>query len=311
VTIRWRVADADGRTVGEIVARAGGDAAAIADGRVFVGRRRALGDTDTVTEGDVVVIAPREAASPPKITILAQDDDLVVADKPAGIPTIPDQRGASRSLLALVAAAIELPADFLHPSSRLDRDVSGVVVFAHTARGAEKLANARANAGYRRRYVALASKPPAPDRGLWNANIGRAADPKLRCVDGRDAVDARTRYAVVGLARGVALLAASPETGRTHQIRVHAAHAGASLLGDRAYGGARSTTLPNGRVLALDRIALHCARVEVLGRVFVSPVPAELTALWAALGGDAAAWDTATSCPLELRSSAPSSRSPP
>jgi RluA family pseudouridine synthase len=301
VTIRWRVARGDGESVGAIVARAGGDEAAIAEGRVFVGRRRAMRDADTVAEGDEVVVAPRELERASKVTILAQDDDIVVADKPAGIPTIPDQRGAAHSLIALVAAAIELPADFLHPSSRLDRDVSGVVVFAHTVRGTEKLANARANAGYRRRYVAIASKVPTPDAGLWNANIGRAADPKLRRVDGRDAVDARTRYAVVARAGDAALLAVSPETGRTHQIRVHASHAGAPLLGDRAYGGARSTTLPNGRVLALDRIALHCARVEVLGRVFVSPAPPDLTALWQALGGDAGAWDTAASCPLEHR----------
>jgi 23S rRNA pseudouridine1911/1915/1917 synthase len=301
VTIRWRVARGEGESVGAIVARAGGDDAAIAEGRVFIGRRRAVRDSDPVAEGDDVVVAPREAAGGAKVTILAQDEDIVVADKPAGIPTIPDQRGAAHSLLAQVAAAIELPADFLHPSSRLDRDVSGVVVFAHTVRGTEKLTNARANAGYRRRYVAISSKPPVPDAGLWNANIGRAADPKLRRVDGREAVDARTRYGVVGRAGEAALLAVSPETGRTHQIRVHASHAGAPLLGDRAYGGARSTTLPNGRVLPLDRIALHCARVEVLGRVFVSPVPSDLIALWQALGGEAAAWDTAASCSLDRR----------
>jgi 23S rRNA pseudouridine1911/1915/1917 synthase len=301
VTIRWRVARGDGENIGAVVARAGGDDAAIAEGRVFVGRRRAVRDTDTVNEGDVVVVGPRELERAPTITILAQDDDIVVADKPAGIPTIPDQRGAAHSLIALVARAMELPADFLHPSSRLDRDVSGVVVFAHTVKGTEKLANARANAGYRRGYVAIASKAPSPATGLWDENIGRAADPKLRRVDGRDAVDARTRYGVVACAGHTAMLAVSPETGRTHQIRVHAAHAGAPLLGDRAYGGARSTTLPNGRVVALERIALHCARVEVLGRVFVSPVPSDLTPIWRALGGDATAWDTAASCRLEPR----------
>ena len=60
-----------------------------------------------------------------------------------------------------------------------------------------------------------------------------------------------------------ALLAVEPQTGRTHQIRVHASHAGAPLLGDRDYGGAARVTLAGGRTVALARIALHAARVSV------------------------------------------------
>ena len=109
----------------------------------------------------------------------------------------------------------------------------------------------------------------------------------------------RTHYAVVALAPPYALLALSPVTGRTHQIRVHASHAGAPLLGDRAYGGPARATLPSGRVLAFDRIALHAARVTLDGTVIESPVPEKLRALWLALGGDGAAWEKACAWPLD------------
>src|SRR6185437_8095413 len=95
----------------------------------------------------------------------------------------------------------------------------------------------------------------------------------------------------------------APVTGRTHQLRVHAGHARAPLLGDRVYGGPTRLTLPSGRVLALDRIALHAARVtlpaDILDAPIDSPIPTALRDAWLALGGDDAAWDKAVACPLE------------
>jgi 23S rRNA pseudouridine955/2504/2580 synthase/23S rRNA pseudouridine1911/1915/1917 synthase len=101
----------------------------------------------------------------------------------------------------------------------------------------------------------------------------------------------------------VTLLALAPFTGRTHQLRVHASHAGAPLLGDRVYGGPVRLTRPNGSVLPLSRIALHAARVVVpdaRGEPFEvrAPIPDALESWWLSLGGEASAWDTAVSCPV-------------
>ena len=294
------------RTVAEVLVRAGADDRAVEDGRVFVGRRRVRRGDEPVRDGDVIEIAPPR--EPPEAArVIWREDDVVAVDKPAGMPTIADHEGAAHALVAATARALGLDPGRLHPTSRLDRDVSGVVVFALTTAAAERLTRARAAGAYERRYVAIASSapaPPAPERGTWDAPIGRAHDPRLRKAHGRDPAAAATRYRVCALAPGgAALLAASPVTGRTHQIRVHASHAGAPLLGDRDYGGPSRVTLSTGRVLEPRRVALHAARVVIPAAsgarlVAAAPVPAELEALWSALGGEAAAWELATSCVL-------------
>jgi RluA family pseudouridine synthase len=290
------------RTVAAVLARAGVDGRAVADGRVFVGRRRVRRDDEPVKEDDVVeVAAPRDAS--PEVQVILREDDVVAVDKPAGMPTIADQDGAAHALVAATARALDVDSTRLHPTSRLDRGVSGVVVFALTRAAAERLARARAAGAYERRYVAIAARAPVPETGTWDAPVGRARDPRLRAANGRDPVAAATRYGVCASAGDAAMLAVAPVTGRTHQIRVHASHAGAPLVGDRDYGGPARVTLPSGRVLELRRVALHAARVVVPGPggapvVARAPVPTELLELWSALGGEAAAWELATSCVL-------------
>jgi RluA family pseudouridine synthase len=276
----------------------------VRDGRVFVGTRRVRREEEPVQAGDVVHVSPPREGRVEQVRVLAQTADLVAVDKPAGIPTIPDHAGAAHALVALVARALGIDSARLHPTSRLDRDVSGVVFFALTKAAAERLKRAREEGAYERRYLAIAARAPSPERGTWDAPIGRARDPRLRAVGGRDAVASSTHYAVCArVAGGAALLAVAPRTGRTHQIRVHAAHAGAPLIGDRAYGGPTRLTVASGRVLEPRRIALHCARVVVPAAdgaplVAAAPVPPELAEVWSALGGDATAWEVCASCAL-------------
>jgi 23S rRNA-/tRNA-specific pseudouridylate synthase len=98
------------------------------------------------------------------------------------------------------------------------------------------------------------------------------------------------------------LLALEPVTGRTHQLRIHAAHAGMSILGDRTYGGDTRVTFPSGRVVRLGRIALHAGRVVVPRRAGGSidlraEVPTLLRELWTALGGEDSTWVAALEGP--------------
>ncbi len=302
--MRWIVRPGDGLTVGDVLQRACADANAVDDGRVFVGRRRVRRADEPLRPDDVVEIAaPRETPVAPRILVRA--GDLVAVDKPAGMPTIGDHLGSAHALVAATARALGIDEGRLHPTSRLDRDVSGVVVFSLTGAASERLMQARAEGLYERRYVAIAARAPEPARGVWDVPIGRAGDPRRRVVNGRDAVPCITRYAVCAVTTGgAALLAAAPETGRTHQIRVHASAAGAPLLGDRVYGGPLRVTLAGGRVLGVGRVALHAARVVVPDErgerlVIESPVPGPLANLWLALGGVPEAWEASASCAID------------
>lgn len=298
--MRWITREGDGATVGDVLARASADPRALEDGRVFVGRKRARARTEPLQPGDVVEIAP-PVASTIEPVVLARSGDLVAVDKPAGVPTIGDHTGASHALISIVARTLGVAEERIHPTSRLDREVSGVVVFALTRDAIRRLVGARASGTYERRYVALAARAPEPPRGTWRQPIGRARDPRLRTIGGREAVDSQTRYATRALGSGGhAMLSVVPLTGRTHQIRVHASHAGAPLLGDRSYGGSARITLQGGRVIGLGRIALHAARIVVPDAngapwSVQSPIPGDLRDLWAALGGADSAWELCAS----------------
>jgi 23S rRNA pseudouridine1911/1915/1917 synthase len=314
-TKRWVVREGDGQTVAEIVKRAGEQEHAVEEGRVFVGRRRVKSGQETVKAGDEVTIgaAKANASSAPGVaewSVIWEKDELLACFKPAGMPTVPDHAGASHALVARAAASVGLRASDLFVTSRLDREVSGVVVFATSLDAEARLKHAREQGRYARRYVAIASgslgvQTTSPGAfNVWDAPIGRGKDPRHRAALGPDAKAATTHWTAVSRAGGFALLAVEPQTGRTHQIRVHASHAGAPLLGDRDYGGPTRATLPGGRVVALARIALHAARVTVPDArgeplVAAAPVPAELLRAWTDLGGASEAWDMAASCVLE------------
>ncbi len=316
----WVVRPGDGTTAGEIVAKAKDFPSSFEEGRVFVGKRRALRASDPVRPGDIVRIgAPRALAATAgkeELAILFHGDGLLACNKPAGLPTVPDHAGASHSLVALAAQSIGKRLEELRITSRLDRGVSGVVLFALDDAAEARLKRARAEGAYRRRYVAIActtqqfvgeGAPEAGAHGVWTRDIARAAEPRLRAASDDQGKKAETHWNAIALAPSLlrsessalvpVLLAVDPITGRTHQIRVHAADGGAPLLGDRDYGGPSRLVLPNGRVLEMPRIALHAARVVVPGPHgpldLRAPIPSDLESAWTLLGGTRDAWERA------------------
>ena len=281
----WVVRPNDGATLLAVLERAGEDASAIEEGRIFVGKKRASRD-QPVKVGDAVRIGPRSARA--RIEILFEREGVIACIKPAGLPTVPDHAGAAHSLVALVET--QTGRKNLRVTSRLDREVSGVVIFAIDEAAEARLREARGEGTYARRYLAIAAgRGEVGASGTWDAPIGRAKNPLLREVDGPDAKPSTTKWRVTAVTPDAILLAVDPETGRTHQIRVHSAHAGWPLLGDRDYGPGKLVR-SNGAVLAPSRIALHAARVSVAGLTAEAPIPEELRSLWAQLGGDPGAF---------------------
>lgn len=247
----------------------------------------------------------RPSARPTEpLRILAQEDGILAIEKPAGIPTTsPDGRYSLVERVRLLVPRAEV----CHPSSRLDRDVTGVVVFATTSRAIQALLEARRRGTYRRLYVALVSPPLAEDEALWTWPI--AIDPRRKThrvalepnARGERAQDAETRAETCARTTHAALLRLFPRTGRTHQLRVHCARAGSPILGDIDYQGAPRVVLGDGTVVTARRPLLHCARVSLPGRYGAPPIaceaplPDDVRAAWRALGGDEPALDRVTS----------------
>jgi len=215
--------------------------------------------------------------------LLFEDADLVAVDKPPGVaaqPTLTTDRG---TLPELVSALVGSEVTLVH---RLDRETSGVTVFARTREVAAALAAAFRDGEPEKTYLALCARPPSPPRGRIDLALGK--DPGragLRRVDPAGEA-AATVYQTVRSSGRAALVEARPETGRTHQIRVHLAHLGAPLLGDARYGGPRRV----GEV-AVPRVMLHARRLALRHPVTGAPLsveapePADFLAVAAALLG--------------------------
>lgn len=194
----------------------------------------------------------------PELEVVYEDADVLVVDKPAYLLVHPVTPGPTDTLADRVVrycAARGVPAR-AHPVSRLDRDTSGLVLFARSPEVHRRLAGQLAARTLRRGYLALVDGEVADEEGVVDAPIGRdPAEPPLRAVR-PDGAPARTRFRVVERFTGATLLRLELDTGRTHQIRVHLAHLGHPVLGDRWYG-LRG-------VERIGRQALHAASLAFL-----------------------------------------------
>ena len=223
---------------------------------------------------------------------------FIVVAKPPGIATTAPDDGIC--LFALVKQ-LDPAAPQLHPLSRLDTQVSGLLPFARTALANQLVLNARRAGHLLRRYLGFAQRAPEPSEGDWRSAI--AIDPrdpkKRRAVSEAEYAigvkEAHTRYALRARAGELVALDLWPQTGRTHQLRVHAAEASCPLLGDVAYGGVKRVVLANGRILTAGRVMLHCAQLELphpetgVGKLVLQlDMEADMAKLWAAAGGDPA-----------------------
>jgi 23S rRNA pseudouridine1911/1915/1917 synthase len=213
--------------------------------------------------------------------LLYADDDLVAVDKPAGVPAQPTLTTDRGTLPELVGGLLGSPVLLVH---RLDRETSGVTVLARTKVAAATLAEAFRAGGPEKTYLALTARAPAPPEGRLDAPLGKdPARAGLRRVDPRGDA-AATAYRTLRQGPLAALVEARPETGRTHQIRVHLAHLGAPLLGDPRYGGPRRIG-----ELSVPRVMLHARRLEIrhpttgANMVLEAPVPEDFLATESAL----------------------------
>ncbi len=227
-------------------------------GAVWVDGRRVRVAGKRLGQGRrVVVFVGEEAREEPDLTarVLYLDDHLVAVDKPAGLPAVPTPSECRVVVPVLLARQLGWSQEPV-PVHRLDRDTTGVMVLARDRDTANEVAECLAAGKVQRHYLALAMGMPEEEEGVWDWPVER--DPRRvgrwRIAPAGRGKPAVTKYRVLGPVRrlpGVWALALQLVTGRTHQIRLHMAHAGLPVLGDRWYGA-----VPPG----VERMYLHSHR---------------------------------------------------
>ncbi|MFQ5527912.1 MAG: RluA family pseudouridine synthase [Thermoanaerobaculia bacterium] len=277
----------------------------IQEGRVVLADRRAKAGIK-LDGGEWISCDPRSPSQEGRVepedgelTILHEDEHLVVLDKPARIAVHPgagrpDGTIANRLLARYPeTGAVGGPGrpGIVH---RLDLGTSGVMVVARTATAHLALANAFAERRVKKTYLAIGYGAPADAEGTVVAPIARHAQRRKEMTVLLSGRPAETKYRVLGTENGISVFELTPVTGRTHQIRVHLKHIGHPIVGDPVYGEARWKGLAKAshRILRdFDRPALHARRLELdhpeTGEScsFEAPVPEDMKGLWREVAG--------------------------
>jgi RluA family pseudouridine synthase len=229
--------------------------------------------------------SPEPGPAPPP-RVLYEDEVLLAVDKPAGRATVPTANPAEPSLFSGVQAWLGSrrggPA-YLAVHQRLDRDTTGVVLFGTDPAANAGLAGAFDEGRATKTYDALTARPDPLPAMNWtvDAPVGRTGRGRVGVRPDGD--PARTDFERRAVYRDALWVRAWPRTGRTHQVRVHLAHSGAPLLGDRAYA-------PPATARRAARVMLHAAVLELPHPItgaalrIASPWPADFQALMAELG---------------------------
>ena len=181
--------------------------------------------------------------------VIYEDGDLVVVNKLAAVPVLPDKSGDS-SLKDFVSSL--RPGKFVEPAHRLDRRTSGAVAFAKTKQSLAALSEAFRERRVEKTYWAVTERAPVPESGRLRhrvihdkrRNQARAVAPEGPNASG-DLVE--LEYELVGRSERYFLLAVRPLSGKTHQIRAQLSAAGYPIRGDLKYGARRSTS--NGLIM--------------------------------------------------------------
>jgi 23S rRNA pseudouridine1911/1915/1917 synthase len=244
--------------------------------------------------------AEPEPETPLEFGVVLDDGDLVVVDKPAGLPVHPTARYAAHTFTAL--ARQRFPGRKVDPAHRLDRETSGLLACGGSPEMTRALKSSFARGRVEKTYLALATGPARDRRFAVEAPLALtgASAVRVRMHVREGGLPARTEFEVLGRRLApdgvpVLLVACRPRTGRQHQIRAHLHHAGLHLVGDKIYGPDETifdrftrgamTDADRAR-LRLPRHALHAWRLELPHPrtrerlALEAPLPADLREFW-------------------------------
>lgn len=219
-----------------------------------------------------------EPGTPTELPELYRDDDLIIFDKPAGLPMHPTARYHKGTLVTLVKEKYG-PGFHADPAHRLDRETSGIIVCARSTEISRRLGRMFVNGDVKKEYLAVTEGAPPRDEFEVDAPIAEGTE-LIRIavrIDHDTGKASRTRFRVEQRferdGEPFAIIRAHPETGRQHQIRIHLRTAGFPIVGDKMYGPdesyfdrfTRHALEPEAWAkLRLPRHALHAAKISFL-----------------------------------------------
>lgn len=238
---------------------------------------------DKLNYGDTLTIHIQESESSEKIPpvehpldIVYEDEDILVINKPAGMPIHPSQNNYYNSLANALAWYYQQQGkEFIFRcTNRLDRDTSGLTVIAKHMLSSNILSAAVRRHDINREYLAIVRGSVIPKCGTISAPLSRKEGSIIeRTVDFKNGEHAVTHYQVIDEKNGHSLVSLHLETGRTHQIRIHMKHLGFPLVGDYLY---------NPDMEYITRQALHSHRLKFIHPItgkemeFVAPLPEDM-----------------------------------
>ena len=236
-----------------------------------------------VGDDDVVDVAQKSIHLPPGLALLHEDDDVLVVLKSHGLLTVATERERETTAQAYLNAYLKQKGEErVHVVHRLDRETSGVLVFAKNFDAREALKEQFAAHSTERVYVAIVEGALDPPRGTFRSHLLERRDLRMKSVDAHpDAKLAVTHYRTIESNARYSMLEVRLETGRKNQIRAHFSEAGHPVIGDALYG-AKSNPI--------NRLCLHA---KLLGFThpstgerlsFTAPIPSSFRALFSSGG---------------------------
>jgi RluA family pseudouridine synthase len=208
-----------------------------------------------------------------KIEVIYSDDEIIVINKPSGISVTKDRTG-SDSIIDILETQHKDLADKLRLIHRLDKLTSGVMMIAKTPEAQSRYSALFAKRRIRKTYLALCRGFAPSERGTIKAPLARSLrDKKIMCVSTKRGKEALTQWRLLADFNLISLVAASPVTGRTHQLRVHLPNIGLPLAIDPVYGTDKPLMLSEVKTKyrvaqgqtekpLIDRLTLHAYQLE-------------------------------------------------